>query len=214
MIRKFAALVLLATLAFPAEKDSTTNLAHRQDVVSAFLPFPKPLQQLILDYYGKHWVVECCTINYHRYVESPHPTLQALEFEEILPRKEYGNNKVSLTGYFATDNELIRCTYIKYSIPSCELVHFNTRAFKKESESVWQARIPAKAPDAFSECGMYKAYVCDFKLPYGGTHVRVLKKEEDENYACLAAMLALDEREKAEDSSFDMTKEKFVAKDA
>lgn len=214
------ALLLISMFAFACEKNAVPNNVDKTTMISVFAGFPRGVQQMILDYYGKHWVVALCTINYHEHVESPHPTLQALKFQQSdsahgfqLSQHRKTSDTLSLTGYFATHLDLMHCTYKVHTIPSCLLIYWNVRAFKQESENVWQSRIPATAPNALSPCGMYKAYVDDFKLPNGGTNVRVLKKEEDANYAQLVTILALQDREKIEDISFDLFKEKFEVKD-
>ena len=257
MIKKIivAAVALIASTVLPANKSATIHPIH-SDMISAFSDFPKGVQQIIVDYYGKYWVAlpyvrdyttfgfaltrgESSTTSYFNphanyplsiskleFVLCKSPKAVSVMLDDLKKHIEALKEGKRLVDNSPLDHLALKASFAYGDVFQAHSVSLNCEVEKGESgvrflrirtqlhDNQWLPSVPQTPPSAISSCKIYKAYVEDFKLPYGGTKVRILKKEEDTNYAQLVAILALQDRGKEElaSDSFDVLKEKLEGK--
>ena len=73
MIKKIivTVFVMISSLAWAADKKSTIEPVDTAAMISAFSDFPKGVQQIIVDYYGKYWVTDFHRLDVTKYAFGP-----------------------------------------------------------------------------------------------------------------------------------------------
>ncbi len=172
MIRKILSiLVLLPCVAWAAD------ISNHSVIRACFAPLPKPLQKIVMDYYGKHQLTQYQDRDYTELGFGP---IDHLRFVSCYPET------LALRVRFA-HSHLNVCKSVPSNTSVGDILAFHTSYI---DDTKWFDASSTKTLCAISDGEKYMA----FPIGQGGTKARVLKLEDDPHYAQLVAILGVQDK--------------------